>query len=231
MLHLRPWAELVDLPTTTPILAAIFGSMDYVVGGGGGDLAMPGAIEYQGLHSDNTWSELHDPTGGTTMRDLPPPIITVNFPLTDLTWENGPIRQIPGTQRSHAPIPNLLDEPEWMKLSTVCPLPAGSAVFRDVRAWHGGTPNLSREVRAMPNIEYLAPWFRSNIMSTSVPHDVWSELSDHARRITRLIAGRPGQSVIGAGFVHPRAAEREAYVEAQLATLPPAEAAEHRTRS
>lgn len=230
MLHLRPWIDLIDLPTTTPILTAIFGSSGYLVGGGGGDIAMPGAIEYQGLHSDSTWSELHDPVGGTTMRDVPPPIITVNFPLSDLTWENGPIRQIPGTQRSRAPIPNLADEPAWMKLSTVCPLPAGSAIFRDVRAWHGGTPNLSHDVRAMPNIEYLAPWFRNDVMQTSMPYDEWVTLSPHARRISRMIAGRRHEVVVGAGFVHPRAAEREALVERQLASMSPEEADEFRSR-
>ena len=61
MLHTDEWCELIDLPTTTPILNEIFGSADYIVGGGGGDIAMPGAIEYQGLHSDNMWAELPDP--------------------------------------------------------------------------------------------------------------------------------------------------------------------------
>ncbi len=91
------------------------------------------------------------------MRDLPVPVLTINFPMIDLTRENGPIRQIPGSQQWRAPIPGLAHEPDWMKLSTVCPAPAGCAVFRDIRAWHGGTPNLSRDVRAMPNVEYFAP--------------------------------------------------------------------------
>ena len=144
-LHIREWNEVIDLPTTTPILAEIFGSPNYVVGGAGGDFALPGAIEYQGLHSDNMWTELPDPTGRVTMRDVPPPVVTVNFAVCDLTPENGPIRQIPGTQRSREPIPRLADEPDWMKMSTLCPAPAGSAILRDIRAWHGGTPNLDRK--------------------------------------------------------------------------------------
>ena len=64
MFHRPEWCELLDMPTTTPILTAIFGSPNYIVYGCGGDLALPGAIEYQGLHSDNVWSELHDPVGG-----------------------------------------------------------------------------------------------------------------------------------------------------------------------
>eukprot|EP01052_Picozoa_sp_SAG31_P053239 SAG31_NODE_13546_length_862_cov_1.423329_1_plen_206_part_10 len=42
------WASLVDLPTTTPVLAQIFGGRDkYVVTGMGGEIALPGAMEYQ----------------------------------------------------------------------------------------------------------------------------------------------------------------------------------------
>ena len=65
---------------------------------------------------------------------MPVPAVTINFPMVDLTTENGPTRQIPGTQNSRSPIPNLANEPEWMKLSTVCPAPAGSGIFRDLRA-------------------------------------------------------------------------------------------------
>ena len=81
-------------------------------------------------------------------------VIAVNFNMVDFTRENGPIRQIPATQNLDQRPPPLRDEPASMKLSTVCPLPAGSAIFRDNRAWHGGTPNLSDHVRAIPNVEY-----------------------------------------------------------------------------
>jgi ectoine hydroxylase-related dioxygenase (phytanoyl-CoA dioxygenase family) len=219
MLHRSEWCELIDLPTTTPILTAIFGSANYIVGGAGGDLALPGAIEYQGLHSDNTWTELHDPHGGVTMRDLPVPVLTINFPLIDLTPENGPIRQIPGTHRSRAPIPGLIDEPEWMRLSTICPLAAGAAILRDVRCWHGGTPNLSRDVRPMPNVEYFAPWFRSEAITRSMPFERWQALSAHAQRVSRYVVCGPGEEVVGAGFTHPRAKERERHVADRLAAM------------
>ena len=42
--------------------------------------------------------------------------------------------QIPGTQYTPLPKPSPAEEPEWMKLSTVCPVPAGAVVMRDVRA-------------------------------------------------------------------------------------------------
>ena len=52
MMHDADWTTMIDLPTTTPILTQIFGSSDYLVRGGGGDVCLPGAIEYQHLHSD-----------------------------------------------------------------------------------------------------------------------------------------------------------------------------------
>lgn len=210
---------MIDMATTTPLLSAIFGSPNYIVGGGGGDLALPGAIEYQGLHSDNVWAEPFDPVGGITTRQMPVPVVTINFPMTDLTWENGPIRQIPGTQRSNAPIPALADEPLAMKHSTLCPVPVGSAIVRDNRAWHGGTPNLSSEVRAMPNIEYWAPWFRSEGINRCMPFDLWSSLSEHGKRVCRYVVCDPGEPVVGAGFTHPRAKEREAFIANQLAAM------------
>ena len=74
------------------------------------------------------------------------------------------------------PIPQLDDEPLWMKRSTVCPVAAGTAIIRDPRAWHGGTPNLSNETRCMPNVEYYASWYRfrdhTQQMTTSMPREV-----------------------------------------------------------
>ena len=230
MLHDQAWVGLIDLLTTTPILTAIFGSPNYILGGGGGDMAMPGAIEYQGLHADNIWAEPYDPTGRITTRDLPPPTVTINFPVIDFTSENGPLRQIPGTQHSHAAIPNLAAEPAWMKYSTLCPVPAGAAIVRDNRAWHGGTPNLSRQVRAMPNLEYFAPWFRSEYIIRSLPYDRWKTLSPHGQRISRYVTLGPGEPLIGEGFIHPRRADREAFKLRQLTELGPEAAEEYRRR-
>jgi len=229
-LHDRAWVDVIDMETTTPILTAIFGSPNYIVGGGGGDVALPGAIEYQGLHADNIWAEPHDPAGHITTRDMPVPVVTINFPMVDLDWENGPIRQVPGTQRSTERIPTLTDEPQWMKHSTVCPAPAGTAVFRDNRAWHGGTPNLSDEVRAFPNVEYFAPWFRSEGVNRCMPFREWQRLGEHGKRICRYVVCDPGEPVIGAGFTHPRARDREAFVQNQLASLGPDAEVNWRTR-
>ena len=72
-----------------------------------------------------------------------------------------------------------------MQLAVTGPCPAGCALIRDCRAWHGGTPNLSRGVRAIPSVAVSAPWYngadrrgpRSN--SERVPRSVFNSLSAH----------------------------------------------------
>jgi len=207
--HNPEWAMLIDLPTVTPILTSIFGSPDYIARGGGGDFCLPGAVDYQPIHSDMgdrrifrndetgqefTAGSFLDPSGKINYRDLPCPYIACNFLMVDFDAINGPIRQIPGTQSSHEPMPSLEEEPEWMKLSTLCPAEAASVVIRDIRAWHGGTPNLSNEVRAIPNIEYYAPWFREP-MEISMPSDIYDTLSEHGQKICRYIVAAKGEEV------------------------------------
>lgn len=110
--------------------------------------------------------------------------------MQDLTPINGPIRQVPGTHKHRGVggrfnAPSIAEEPDWMKFSTVL-VPAGSVVMRDVRCWHGGTPNLSDTERALPNAEFLAPWFWEN-MSHSMPKEVYEKLSPHGQLTCRFI--------------------------------------------
>ncbi len=195
MLHRPQWRMLVDLPIVTPILTAIFGSSDYMVRSAGGDFCLPGAVRYQHLHSDmrdfesptsTPYSSFSDRRNLLTVRDLPCPYVCVNFIPWDQTALNGPTRQIPGTQHARTPIPTLEEEPEWMRLSTVCPAPAGAVQIRDVRAWHGGTPNLTDEVRAIPNVEYYAPWFREPVIP-GISYQDHKTLSEHGQYLTRFL--------------------------------------------
>lgn len=117
-MHQPEWAMLIDLPTVTPILTSIFDSKDYITRGGGGDFCLPGAVDYQPLHSD----------------------------------------------------------------------------MGDPRAWHGGTPNLSNEVRAIPNIEYFAPWYREP-MPISMPRKIFDSLSQHGQWISRYIVAGQGEEI------------------------------------
>jgi ectoine hydroxylase-related dioxygenase (phytanoyl-CoA dioxygenase family) len=213
MLHKPEWQMLVDLPTITPIVTAIFGSTDYLVRACSGDFCLPGATNYQPLHSDmrdyvdrtsTPFSSFHDPRSHLTTRDLPCPYVCVNFLTVDSTPLNGPTRQIPGSQHSRAPIPSLAEEPEWMRLSTVCPAPAGSVQIRDVRAWHGGTPNVSDHVRAIPNLEFYAPWFREPMIPgiTKAAHQSLSPFAQHLSRFS--VADSSDELITGYTLTPPR---------------------------
>src|ERR1700722_7441468 len=149
LLHEPEWAAIVDLPTTTPILTALFGGDDYWVVGAGGDLCLPGAVEYQTLHSDTRETfelsaerlaqarrmgieprtapetDILDDRTRHLIFQRTPPRVTINFLMSDMTFENGPIRQIPGTQTLTASPPTQADEPAWMRLSTVVGAPGG----------------------------------------------------------------------------------------------------------
>ncbi len=233
LLHDLVWASMIDLPTTTPILARIFGGPEYKVLGAGGDLCLPGAIEYQALHSDGDREHFQLPPErieqarrlGVELRDddaaagqnyrmlqrmieRTPPVVTVNFLMTEMTFENGPIRQVPGSQGRAGHPPSPANEPEWMRLSTLVGAPAGAAIFRDTRAWHGGTPNLSREIRAMPNVEYMAPWYQDANFQPAMPYEIWETLSPHAQRISMFTRFPPGVWPAGAGVMHPLANAR-----------------------
>lgn len=233
LLHDPVWASMIDLPTTTPILTRIFGTADYFVRGAGGDLCLPGAVEYQGLHADTRdtfeitparreqaervgirlnkipGTEELDAATSSLVLERTPPHVTINFLMSGFTWENGPIRQIAGTQGRVPKPPMLQDEPEWMRLSTLVGAKAGAGVFRDNRAWHGATPNLSKEIRAMPNVEYHAPWVDPAKYWKSMPHEIWETLSPHAQKLCRFIKTDPGVWPPGAGVMHPIAKKRQ----------------------
>jgi len=183
------------------LVEAIFESDDFTLRAASGDFCLAGATEYQPLHSDmrdfasterTPFSSFHDPRGHLTVRDLPCPYVCVNFMPVDITALNGSTRQIPGSQHSRAPIPTLEEEPEWMRLSTVCPAPAGAIQIRDVRAWHGGTPNVSDHARAIPNLEFYAPWFREPT-TPGISYADHQELTPRAQRITRFSVADSGE--------------------------------------
>ena len=203
-LHRAEWQMLLDIPVVTDLVTAIFESPDYVLRAASGDFCLPGAVEYQRLHSDvrdwasggaTPFSAFHDPRRQLTVRDLPCPYICVNFLPQAVTRLNGPTRQIPGTQHSRVPIPGLADEPEWMRLSTVCPAPAGAVMIRDVRAWHGGTPNISSSTRAIPNLEFYAPWFREPIVP-GISYRDFKKLSERAQRLVRHCVADSGETLL-----------------------------------
>lgn len=43
----------------------------------------------------------------------------------------------------------------------LCPVPAGTAIVRDVRTLHSGTPNLATRTRFLPSVEFVSADYRA----------------------------------------------------------------------
>lgn len=175
VLRVAATAQMQELETCCPIIDEIYNSpgsqSEWAISGAGGDMALPGAVECQGLHRDSGPPDVGLEIGGTTfqrrsahartmkmpsyieplLRDLRNsdegtsgaemslytmravsemmhPTGTINFLLTDSTWENGPIRTILGSHCNVQQPPKTDEEPEWMRLSTLVGAPGGDTI-------------------------------------------------------------------------------------------------------
>ncbi|CAJ1377654.1 unnamed protein product [Effrenium voratum] len=194
LLHRDEWAALMDLEKVSPVLKHIFGAHGYVCAGAGGDFVLPRIAEYQPLHVDLNFPDCHTRKAS--------PVVTLNVAVEPLTWLNGPTRIIPGT---HVTELAELREPQAWRYFTLAPLPAGTAILRDNRAWHGGTPNMSAETRFLPNVEFAATWWCQGstdhlwrnpwkLAPRCMPYDLWSRLSPFGQHICRLVVTKASLS-------------------------------------
>merc|ERR1712014_85481 len=88
------------------------------------------------------------------------------------------------------------------------PAPPGTAVIRDVRAWHAGTPNLTVVDRPLPNCEFLSPEvamdddLRKQVLvkrdrdgSKQMTYDTWNSLPAVAKHLTRYVHAQEGEEL------------------------------------
>ena len=68
--------------------------------------------------------------------------------------------------------------------------------------------NLSREIRALPNVEYAAPWRLPNGFTKSMLHEMWETLTPRAQKLCDWIKTEPGVCPSGASMMHPLASKR-----------------------
>eukprot|EP00435_Cladocopium_sp_Y103_P069522 s627_g33.t1 len=153
MLHHPAWQHLLQARPVLMVLKKIFPE-GFVFCGGGGDFVLGKTVNYQSLHSDLGPSRVPP-----ECRSDQPPMILVNFTVQPITGENGALRVVPGRRvvvgKTDAP-PCFSEEPEVLRQSKLCPLPPGAAIIRDLRLWHGGTPNSSNETRFLPSVEVMS---------------------------------------------------------------------------
>lgn len=192
--HLRnrgPARYYVTLPFTAPfadphfyedadILAVVEGLVgeDPVLCQLAADTPLIGS-DYQDVHRDAP------PLFPEQEQETLPFQLAVNFPLVDVTPENGPFEVARGT--------HMMTKAEGMRLLASgevslepLTLAAGDVMIRDVRGLHRGTPNRTDEPRPMVVIGYSRRWLYRPEVSIRIPRQALDTLSERARRLLRF---------------------------------------------
>ncbi len=135
--------------------------------------------DYQDVHRDAP--PLFPEAGFET----PPFQLAVNFPLVDVTADNGPFEVARGTHRlskedglARIARGEARLEPVLMQL--------GDVMIRDVRGLHRGTPNRAGTTRPMVVIGYSRRWLYRPEVSIQIPKATAATLSERARKLLRF---------------------------------------------
>jgi ectoine hydroxylase-related dioxygenase (phytanoyl-CoA dioxygenase family) len=135
--------------------------------------------EYQDVHRDTP------PLFPELEHETPPYQLAVNFPLVDVTPENGPIEIAKGTHMMSRAVGLAKLASGEVKLEPV-PMQLGDVMIRDVRGLHRGTPNRTQTPRPMVVIGYSRRWLFRPEVSIRIPRDTFAKLSDRARHLLRF---------------------------------------------
>lgn len=98
--------------------------------------------------------------------------LAVNFPLCDVTLDNGPFETTLGTHRMNAGDAMAAYTAGELPLHAI-PMKLGDVMIRDVRALHRGTPNNTDSPRPMVVIGYSRSWYFRPEVHIDVPRDVY----------------------------------------------------------
>ncbi|HKR01023.1 MAG TPA: phytanoyl-CoA dioxygenase family protein [Pyrinomonadaceae bacterium] len=135
--------------------------------------------EYQDVHRDAL------PLFPETGEETPPFQLAVNFPLVDVTIENGPFEITRGT--------HMVSKEEGLRRLAAGEIQleplvmrVGDVMIRDVRALHRGTPNRTKVPRPMVVIGYSRRWLFRPEVSIRIPRAALDQLSERARRLLRF---------------------------------------------
>lgn len=203
------WAStLIDNPRVLPVVDAIWGHSRCELLRCGMNGSFPGSLD-QGLHIDLGANAFDDTFTELPIQAMPLFSMTVHYPVVDMCSTNGTIRIVPTSNRWVEPIPSLEDEAAWMRGCEIT-CPAGTAILKDVRIWHGGCENNAspeanpslgvgaNHARPMPNAQYSAPWFnRPGDNARHLPAATLETLSDRGQQLAQRITLPPGVEAAG----------------------------------
>lgn len=135
--------------------------------------------EYQPVHRDAP------PLFPELKEETPAFQLAVNFPLVDVTPENGPFEVVRGTHRMSKEEGISRMESGELKLEPVY-LKAGDVMIRDVRALHRGTPNQTDQPRPMAVLGYSRRWLYRPEVGIQIPRAEYEKLSAQAKQLLRF---------------------------------------------
>lgn len=210
----RPeWAALAGLPAIASVVRELLGA-DALCISVGGDFVLAGTSEMQFLHSDlGGWPDAYADFDGH------PPFISVNFVIRPVDALDGPLRIVPGTHLRR-------DAPPWRDetyalQNGLAPLRPGTAILRDVRAWHSGTPNLGSWTRHLPSCEFV-PQAYVNLLASAggtaltefgplqgMPAEIYDKLTAEGRWLCRHLRSPDVQGRIADGPANPQPAHAD----------------------
>ena len=135
--------------------------------------------DYQEIHRDTR------PLFPESGIETPPYQLAVNFPLIDVTEENGPFEVASGTHMLSKEEGLTLIQSGERPLEPII-LKRGDVMVRDVRHLHRGTPNSTDEPRPMVVIGYSRRWLFRPEVSITIPRATWEQLDEEARKLLRF---------------------------------------------
>lgn len=110
--------------------------------------------------------------------------LAVNFPLVDVTPQNGPLEIVRGT--------HMMTREEGLrrietKETFIEPIPMkiGDVLIRDVRTLHRGSPNRTNAPRPMVVIGYSRSWLNRPEVYINIPKNEFEKLSIQAKNMLR----------------------------------------------
>lgn len=177
-------SRLVANAFVMPIVEQILGT-DCRVFYYSADAPLPGS-EYQNVHAD------YAPFYPQSDIVLPTTALAVNFPLVEVTENNGPMDAWPNTHMLPEKVyadTNKLQAAASAIDPTSMLTPKGSVLIRDVRMWHRGTPNNSNDIRPNLALVYGRSWFDGAFYpqdSLGITRRSYETLSERAKQLFRL---------------------------------------------
>lgn len=169
--------EIFDNDLIVAVMERIVGK-DFVMCQLASDTPLKGS-EYQDIHSDAP------PLFAEERIDTPSFQIAMNFPLCDVTLENGPTDVTRGTHRIPKEIGMKKIDSGEIKIEPIT-MKLGDVMIRDVRGLHRGTPNKTDVPRPMVVIGYSRRWFLRPEVSITIPRKEFEKLSPRAKHMLRF---------------------------------------------